>query len=51
MQNFGKKFDFLSHSQKQRGFWIGLFTLLPIEFIGKMLNRDGYFEAYLTKMD
>jgi len=49
MRNFGRKFDFLSHTPNQRGFWIGLLFLLPIEFIGKLINRDIYFEAYLTK--
>jgi len=49
MRNFGRKFDFLSHRPNQRGFWIGLFFLLPIEFIGHLLNKDVYFEVYLTK--
>ena len=48
MRNFGRKFEFLSHTTSQRGFWIGLF-LLPIEFIGNILNRDVYYEAYISK--
>ena len=48
MRNFGRKFEFLSHTTLQRGFWIGLF-LLPIEFIGNILNRDVYYEAYISK--
>ena len=48
MRNFGRKFEFLSHNTSQRGFWIGLF-LLPIEFIGNILNRDVYYEAYISK--
>ena len=49
MRNFGRKFNFLSNRPNQRGFWIGLFFLLPIEFIGHLLNKDVYYEAYLTK--
>lgn len=49
MRNFGRKFDFLSNTPNQKGFWIGLFFLFPIEFIGNLLGRDVYFEAYLTK--
>ncbi len=49
MRNFGRKFDFLSHKPSQRGFWMGLIFLLPIEFIGKILNRDVYYQAYVTK--
>lgn len=49
MRNFGRKFDFLSNTPYQKGFWIGLFFLFPIEFIGNLLGRDVYFEAYLTK--
>lgn len=49
MRNFGRKLDFLSHSPNQKGFWIRLFFLFPVEFIGNLLGRDVYFEAYLTK--
>ena len=49
MRNFGRKFDFLSHKLNQRGFWVGLLFLLPIEFIGNLLNKDVYYEVYLTK--
>jgi ubiquinone/menaquinone biosynthesis C-methylase UbiE len=49
MKNIGRKFDFLSHTPNQRGFWIALFFLLPIEFISKIINRDVYYAAYVTK--
>lgn len=49
LRNFGRKFDFLKHKPNQRAFWVSLFFLLPIEFIGKILNRDVYFEAYVKK--
>ena len=48
-RNFGRKFDFLSNSPSQKGFWISLFFLFPIEVIGLILNRDIYLEAYLSK--
>jgi 2-polyprenyl-3-methyl-5-hydroxy-6-metoxy-1,4-benzoquinol methylase len=51
MRNFGRKFDFLSCSPNQKGFWLGLFFLFPVEFIGNLLGRDVYYEAYLTKED
>lgn len=47
--NIGRKFDFLSHKPNQRGFWIGLFFLMPIEFIGKLFKKDVYLEAYIKK--
>jgi SAM-dependent methyltransferase len=49
MRNFGRKFDFLSHTPNQRGYWIGLFFLLPIEFIGNMFNKDVYYELLISK--
>ncbi len=49
MKNIGRKFDFLSHRPNQRGFWISLIFLLPIEFIGKILKRDVYYAVYLSK--
>lgn len=48
-RNFGRKFDFLSNYPNQKGFWISLFFLFPIEVIGHILNRDIYLEAYLSK--
>ena len=49
MRNFGRKFDFLGHKINQKGFWIGLLFLLPVEFIGKLIKKDVYFEVFLTK--
>lgn len=49
LRNFGRKFDFLSYSFFQRGFWISLLFLFPIELIGYVIKRDVYFEAYLSK--
>lgn len=49
LRNFGRKFDFLSNPVNTKAFWIGLVFLLPIEFIGYVLRKDVYFEAYLTK--
>ena len=48
-RNFGRKFDFLGHKPNQRGFWIGLLFLLPVEFIGKLINKDVYFDAFISK--
>jgi len=48
-QNIGRKFDFLSQSPNQRGFWIGLFFLLPVEFLGKLIKKDVYFSVYAKK--
>ncbi|MFA6598347.1 MAG: class I SAM-dependent methyltransferase [Ignavibacteriaceae bacterium] len=47
-RNFGRKFEFLGFKPNTRGFWISL-VLLPVEFIGKLLSRDVYFDAILTK--
>jgi 2-polyprenyl-3-methyl-5-hydroxy-6-metoxy-1,4-benzoquinol methylase len=47
-RNFGRKFDFLSFSPKSKSFWISLFFLLPLEYPGKILKKDIYFEAYLS---
>lgn len=49
LRNFGRKFNFLSHPPNKRGFWLNLIFLLPVEFIGKIIGRDVYFEAYVTK--
>jgi len=48
-RNFGRKFDFLSYSPKSKSFWIGLFFLFPIEYPGQLIQRDIYFEAYLSR--
>lgn len=48
-RNFGRKFDFLSYSPTSKSFWIGLFFMLPVEYLGLLLKKDIYFEAYLTK--
>lgn len=48
-QNIGRKFDFLSQTPDQRGFWIGLFFLLPVEFLGKLIKKDVYFSVYAKK--
>lgn len=48
-RNFGRKFDFLSYPPSSKSFWINLFFLLPIEYMGLFLKKDIYFEAYLTK--
>lgn len=48
-RNFGRKFDFLSYPPTSKSFWIGLFFMLPVEYLGLMLKKDIYFEAYLTK--
>lgn len=47
-KNFGRKFEFLGFKPNSRGFWISL-VLLPVEFIGKFLSRDVYFDVILTK--
>ena len=47
-RNFGRKFDFLSFSPKSKSFWISLFFLFPIEYPGKILKKDIYFEVYLA---
>jgi len=49
LRNFGRKFDFLSYSPKDKGFWISLFFLFPVEILGYLLKKDVYFEVYLTK--
>ena len=48
-RNFGRKFEFLSYSPQDKSFWINLFFLLPIEYLGFILQKDIYFESYLTK--
>ncbi|MFA6980087.1 MAG: class I SAM-dependent methyltransferase [Ignavibacteriaceae bacterium] len=47
-KNFGRKFEFLGFKPNSRGFWVSL-VLLPVEFIGKFLGRDVYFDVILTK--
>ncbi|MFA6026816.1 MAG: class I SAM-dependent methyltransferase [Ignavibacteriaceae bacterium] len=47
-RNIGRKFEFLGFKPNTRGFWISL-VLLPVEFIGKFLERDVYFDSILTK--
>ena len=47
-RNFGRKFDFLSYSPKSKSFWIDLFFLFPVEYPGQLIQRDIYFEAYLS---
>lgn len=49
LNNIGRKFDFLGSSPKHKAFWISLFFLLPIEIIAKVIKRDVYFEAYISK--
>jgi SAM-dependent methyltransferase len=48
-RNFGRKFDFLSTPPNNKGFWISLFFLFPIEVLGYFTKRDVYFEVYLSK--
>ena len=49
MRNFGRKLDFLGYRVNSKEFWISFFFLFPFEYIGKIFQRDVYFEAYLTK--
>jgi len=48
-RNIGRKFDFLSSPPNNKGFWISLFFLFPIEILGHFIKRDVYFEVYLKK--
>lgn len=48
-RNFGRKFDFLSFPPSSKSFWINLFLLFPVEYPGQLLQKDIYFEAYLSK--
>jgi len=48
-KNIGRKFDFLSFPISSKSFWVSLFFLFPIEYPGQFLQKDIYFEAYLTK--
>lgn len=48
-RNFGRKFEFLGYSPKTKGFWINFLFLFPIEYLGKIIQRDVYFEAFLKK--
>lgn len=49
IKNIGRKFDFLSYNIKTRAFWVNLIFLLPVEFLGNIINRDIYYEVYLSK--
>lgn len=48
-RNFGRKFDFLSYSPKSKSFWISIIFLFPFEYPGQLIQKDIYFEAYLSK--
>lgn len=48
-RNFGRKLQFLGSPVSSRGFWIDLTFLFPVEIIGNIINRDVYFETYVTK--
>jgi 2-polyprenyl-3-methyl-5-hydroxy-6-metoxy-1,4-benzoquinol methylase len=48
-RNFGRKFDFLSYPPTSKSFWVSLFFLFPVEYPGQLIQRDIYFEAYLSK--
>jgi SAM-dependent methyltransferase len=48
-RNFGRKLGFLSYPPSSKSFWIDLFLLFPLEYIGQLLQKDIYFEAYLSK--
>jgi len=48
-RNFGRKFEFLSFPPSSKSFWINLVFLLPIEYLGLFLQKDVYFEVYLSK--
>lgn len=50
-RNFGRKFSFLNFPITNRGFWIDLLFLFPVETIGYIIHRDVYFEAYITKQN
>lgn len=49
IRNFGRKFDFLSYPPKNKSFWTNLIFLFPTEYPGQLIQRDIYFEAYLSK--
>ncbi len=48
LNNFGRKFSFLSHKLLSKPFLTSL-LLMPFEFIGALLKNDVYLEAYLKK--
>ncbi len=49
IRNFGRRFELLGSSPKHKSFWINLFFLFPVEFLGKMIQKDVYSEFYLSK--
>lgn len=49
MRNFGRKMSFLGESPNHKGFWVDLLFLFPVEIIGNLLQRDVYYELYLSK--
>jgi len=49
INNFGRKFEFLGSSPLTINFWIDLFFLFPVEYLGKLVSRDVYYELYLSK--
>jgi len=49
LRNFGRKFEFLGNIPFSKDFWINLLFLFPIEYIGLLIKRDLYFEAFVKK--
>ncbi|HPN37153.1 MAG TPA: class I SAM-dependent methyltransferase [Melioribacteraceae bacterium] len=49
LRNFGRKFEFLGNKPFSKDFWISFLFLFPIEFIGLLIKRDVYLEAYVKK--
>jgi len=49
MENTGRKFEFLGSPPTSLNFWVDLLFLFPIEYLGKLLAKDLYYEVYLTK--
>jgi ubiquinone/menaquinone biosynthesis C-methylase UbiE len=49
MRNFGRKFDFLSYKFLSKEFLINFLFLFPVEHLGNIINRDIYYEVYLSK--
>lgn len=47
--NLGRKFEFLYTNPLSKAFWINIFFLFPVEFIGKVIKKDVYYSIYLTK--
>lgn len=48
-RNFGRKMQFLGSPITNKAFWINLLFLFPVELIGYLIERDVYFEAYVSK--